>query len=192
MEHDPRLSATWAAAVCMGSASAMSINCRQVRCRRTLAINTDYLRPYKGFAVLRTTNNDANSIYNSLQINWNKRFTSGFGFGVAYTLSASNDDGSNQRDIIPNAYNAHNLWGPSEFDTRHVLVINYIYDLPIFRDHSKLTGKLLGGWQISGITQFQTGTPCGVGTADDFAGAGTIGRFWLRQRRPILGCERRS
>jgi hypothetical protein len=140
-------------------------------------VNTDYLRPYKGFAVLRTTNNDANSTYNSLQINWNKRFTSGFGFGVAYTLSASNDDGSNQRDIIPDAYNAHNLWGPSEFDTRHILVINYIYDLPIFRDHSKLSGKLLGGWQISGITQFQTGTPCGVGTADDFAGAGTIGDF---------------
>jgi hypothetical protein len=140
-------------------------------------INPDYLRPYKGYAVLRTTNNDANSMYNSFQINWTKRFAHGVGFGVAYTLSASNDDGSNQRDIIPDAYNAHSLWGPSEFDTRHVLIVNYIWDIPLFRDHSKLSGKLLGGWQLSGVTQFQTGTPCGVGTNDDFAGAGSLGSF---------------
>jgi hypothetical protein len=58
-----------------------------------------------------------------------------------------------------------------------VLVINYIWDVPIFRDRTKLTGKLLGGWQISGVTQFQTGTPCGVGSGDDFAGAGSLGSF---------------
>jgi hypothetical protein len=157
-------------------------------------INTDYLRPYKGFAVLRTTNNDANSMYNGFQVNLSKRFAHGVGFGIAYTLSASNDDGSNQRDIIPNAYDAHNLWAPSEFDTRHVLVINYIWDIPIFRDRSKLSGKLLGGWQLSGVTQFQTGTPCGVGSNDDFAGVGSLGsfgcgsqgQFWVVNGNPTI------
>jgi Carboxypeptidase regulatory-like domain/TonB-dependent Receptor Plug Domain len=157
-------------------------------------LSPDYLRPYKGFAVIRVTNNDANSMYNALQVNWNKRFNQGFGFGLSYTLSKSNDDGSNQRDIIPDSYNAHNLWGPSEFDARHVLVINYIWDLPFFRDKTRWTGKLLGGWQLSGITQFQTGTPCSVGSQDDFAGVGTaslgsfgcgnVGQFWGVNGKP--------
>jgi TonB dependent receptor-like, beta-barrel len=138
------------------------------------SLNPDYLRAYKGFAILRVTNNDANSIYNGLQVNWNKRFSSGFAFGVSYTLSQLNDDGSSQRDVIPNAFDAHNLWGPSAFDTRHVFVVNYIYALPFFRDQSKLSGKLLGGWQLSGLTQAQTGRPVTIGANVDYAGVGEV------------------
>ena len=159
-------------------------------------VNIDTLRPYKGFAVIRVTNNDANSMYNGLQLNWNKRFSKGVGFGVSYTLSKTSDDGSNQRDIIPDAYNAHNLWGPAEYDSRHVLVINYIWDLPFFRDHSRLSGKILGGWQLSGISQFQTGSPCSVGAKNDYAGVGAaslgsfgcgdVGQFWVVNGNPTI------
>ena len=40
--------------------------------------------------------------------------------------------------------------------------------------------RLLGGWQVSGVTQFQTGTPGTVATGDDFAGVGTGSgsQFW--------------
>ena len=137
-------------------------------------INTDYLRPYKGYSILRVTNNDANSTYNALQLNWSKRFSSGLGFGLSYTLGSSNDDGSSQRDVIPNAYDAHNLWAPSSFDYRHVLIVNYVYELPIFRDKTKLSGKLLGGWQISGVTQAQTGRPVTIGGNADYAGVGDV------------------
>jgi hypothetical protein len=159
-------------------------------------VNIDTLRPYKGFAVIRVTNNDANSLYNGLQLNWNKRLSKGVGFGVSYTLSKTYDDGSNQRDIIPNSYNAHNLWGPAEYDSRHVLVINYIWDLPFFRDHSRLSGKILGGWQLSGISQFQTGSPCSVGAKNDYAGVGAaslgsfgcgnVGQFWVVNGNPTI------
>ena len=37
--------------------------------------------------------------------------------------------------------------------------------------------KLLGGWEIAGATQFQTGTPCGIGTNNDYAGVGEFGSF---------------
>jgi hypothetical protein len=140
-------------------------------------VNINALRPYKGFGSLRESDNIANSRYNALQLSWNRRLTNGLLFGVAYTLSASNDDGSNQRDVIPNTYDAHNLWGPSEFDSRHVLVFNYLYDLPIFRSQKGFAGKVLGGWQISGVTQFQSGTPCGVGQKNDFVGVGQDGSF---------------
>src|SRR6266404_2874513 len=135
-------------------------------------VNINFVRPYKGFSSIRQTDNVANSIYNSLQISWNRRYSGGLQFGVSYTLSKSMDNGSNQRDVVPNTYDVSSLWGPSEFDARHILVFNYLYDLPLFKDHSRLTGKLLGGWQISGVTQFQTGQPCGAAEAHDYAGVG--------------------
>jgi len=140
-------------------------------------VNINNLRPYKGFGSIRQTDNVANSMYNSLQISWNRRYSDGLQFGASYTLSKSMDNGSNQRDVVPNTYDVSSLWGPSEFDARHILVFNYLYDLPFFKDHSKLTGKLLGGWQISGVTQFQTGLPCGVTEAKDYAGVGLDSNF---------------
>ena len=87
------------------------------------------------------------------------------------------DYGSAQRDIIPNTYNAANMYGQSDFDVRHIFIANYSYDLPFFRDANRMSGKLLGGWQISGITQFQTGTPCGIAVGNDYAGVGQDGSF---------------
>ena len=120
-------------------------------------VNINALRPFKGYGSIRETDNVANSIYQSLQVSWTRRFENGLQFGASYTLSKSMDNGSNQRDVIPNTYNPAMLWGPSEFDARHIVVINYLYQLPFLRHQSGLAGKALGGWQISGITQFQTG-----------------------------------
>ena len=140
-------------------------------------VNLNALRPYKGFGSIRETDNVANSMYNSLQIAWNRRYSNGLLFGVSYTLSKSMDNGSNQRDVVPDTYDVSMLWGPSEFDARHVLVLNYLYDLPFFKDQTAISGKLLGGWQISGVTQFQTGTPCGVAQSKDLAGVGLDSNF---------------
>jgi len=141
----------------------------------------DAFRPYKGFGSIRQTDNVANSMYNSLQISWNRRYSGGLQFGVSYTLSKSMDNGSNQRDVVPDAYDISMLWGPSEFDARHILVFNYLYDLPFFRNHSTLSGKVLGGWQISGVTQFQTGLPCSVAGPADYTGVGLDSNFGCGQ-----------
>jgi hypothetical protein len=140
-------------------------------------VNLDALRPYKGYNSIRETDNVASSTYNSFQLSWNRRFSQGLQFGLAYTFSKSMDDGSNQRDIIPDTYDAHYLWGPSEFDARHILIVNFLYELPFLRAQNTLAGKILGGWQISGIFQAQTGTPCGVGRSNDYAGVGQDGSF---------------
>ena len=159
-------------------------------------VNINALRPYLGFGSIRQTDNVASSRYNSLQLAWNRRFTDGLMFGVSYTFSKSMDDGSNQRDVVPDTYDTSMLWGPSEFDARHMLVINYLYELPFFKDRGKLSGKLLGGWQISGITQFQTGLPCSVAGATDVAGVGldsnfgcgVNGQYWVVNGDPkIIG-----
>jgi hypothetical protein len=135
-------------------------------------INVNALRPYKGFAAIQEEESVVNSMYNGFQLSWERRFTGGSSFGVTYTLSKSMDNGSNYRDIVPDTYNTSNLWGPSEYDTRQVAIINYIYAIPFWTSK-----KVLGGWSIAGTAQFQTGTPCGVGTNNDFAGVGEFGSF---------------
>jgi hypothetical protein len=152
------------------------------------------VRPYQGFAAIQQEQSSANSMYNSLQVSWNRRFQNGFSFDASYTLSASNDDSSNYRDIVPDTYFTGNLWGPSEFDTRHAATVVFTYDLPFFKDANRLTGKLLGGWEINGIAQFQTGTPCGVGANTDYAhvgevgsfGCGNEGQFWVKNGDPSI------
>ncbi|MFL6452064.1 MAG: carboxypeptidase regulatory-like domain-containing protein [Bryobacteraceae bacterium] len=136
----------------------------------------DAIRPYQGYGSIRETDNVASSLYNSLQISWNRRMSRGFLFGFAYTLSKSMDNGSNQRDVIPNTYDAHNLWAPSEFDNRHTLVANFLYELPIKPNNAFLKAAI-GGWQISGVAQFQTGTPCNVLTTANNTGVGLDTNF---------------
>jgi hypothetical protein len=125
-----------------------------------------------GYGAIRSTNNDASSIYHGLQIDVNRRFSKGLLFGIAYTFSRSTDNGSAQRDVLPNAFDRSLQYGNSDFDHRHVAVINVIYQLPFFKDSKTIMGRLLGDWQLSEVTQFQTGSPVSVQTGDDFAGVG--------------------
>jgi len=141
-------------------------------------VNVNALRPYKGFAQIDSNQNAARSEYNSFQLEANRRFSKGILFGFAYTLSKSMDNGSDRRAIVWNAYDDRNYWGPSNFDTRHIVMINYLWELPFFKSAEGAKKTLLGGWQLSGNTQWQTGTPFTVQTGDDFAGIGTGGQPW--------------
>ncbi|HXG68945.1 MAG TPA: carboxypeptidase-like regulatory domain-containing protein [Blastocatellia bacterium] len=151
-------------------------------------INPDFLRPFKGFAIIRVTNNEASSTYHGLQLGVTRRLVNGLSFGMAYTYSKAEDDGSAQRDVIPNAFDASALWGPSDFDRRHVMVINGIYELPFLRGDSGLLGKIFGGWTISAVSQFQTGSPVSIRTGDDFAGVGPGSgpQYWVVNGDPKL------
>jgi hypothetical protein len=143
-------------------------------------VNASALRPYLGMGVIDISENAGLSRYNGLQISLQHRFTNNLQFGVAYTFSRSTDNGSSLTDVLPNAYDAHSYFGPSDFDRTHVLVTNYIYKVPFFRDRHNLIGYTLGGWEISGIYQYQTGTPFSVRTSQDIAGVGTGSgnQFW--------------
>ena len=156
--------------------------------------NVNYLRPYRGFAAIQQEQSNGAAFYHSLQVSWNRRFTNSLMFGVSYTWSKSMDDSSNYRDIVPDTYDTKNLWGPSEYDARNMVVINYLYALPFFRNQTTLAGKVIGGWQLSGSSQFQTGQPCGVGTNNDYAGVGEVGsfgcgsqgQFWVKNGTPKI------
>ncbi|HEX4229613.1 MAG TPA: TonB-dependent receptor plug domain-containing protein [Bryobacteraceae bacterium] len=160
-------------------------------------VNVNALRPYKGYASIQEEKSGVNSDYRSMQISWQRRFANDFSFTAAYTLSSAQDGGSNYRDIVPDSYNTSNLWGPSEFDTRNAFTAAYTYDIPIFRGQHGLAGSLLGGWELNGTIQAQTGTPCGIGSNNDYAdvgeygsfGCGNEGQFWVLNGGtvPIIG-----
>jgi len=151
-------------------------------------MNADYLRQYKGFSEIRLGNTEATSLYSGLQISLTRRYSKGLLYGLAYTLSKSTDSGSAYTDVIPNAFDATKFRGSSDFDTRHMLVVNFIYDVPVFRNIQSWTGKLLGGWQITGVTQAQTGSPFTVRSGDDIAGVGPGSgqQIWNISGEPVL------
>jgi Carboxypeptidase regulatory-like domain/TonB-dependent Receptor Plug Domain len=131
------------------------------------------LRPYLGFASITSLQDSANSIYNALQATAN-RTIGDLTLSVAYTYSHSIDDSSDRFDsAFVNSYDPAANRGSSTFDQRHAASISYVYALPFFKG-SGLSHTLLGGWQLSGITIAQTGTPFSVtnGLFGDSAGVG--------------------
>lgn len=130
-------------------------------------INAAALRPYLGLGQIDITSRDGRTSYNSLQISLDRRFTSGLGFGMSYTFSKNIAN-------INAPYDGYAfVRGLDDQDRPHLLNLNYIYELPLFRGDKSWKGNALGGWQISGVTFFRSGTLMSVTDSVDVAGAGT-------------------
>ncbi len=118
----------------------------------------DPYRPYRGYGSITSLEPQANSNYNSFQVSAH-RHVGALSFDLAYTWSHSLDDSSDRYDgSFVDSYNLARSYASSNFDQRQILNIGYVYDLPFFTN-AGLAHKLLGGWEISGLTTFQTGTP---------------------------------
>ena len=121
------------------------------------------LRPFPLLGGFTSIESDSDSIYHSLQIQGNKRFSHGFQFTTAYTWSHAIDEVSDIFDLagaraLPqDSFNRRAERGDANFDVRHRFVYSAIWDLPIFRGRENL-----GGWQIASIGTFQTGQPYSV------------------------------
>ena len=137
-------------------------------------INPDALRQYKGYYTINQATNGSASIYHALQVNLRRRLTNGLLYGIAYTWSKSLDYGSSNGTKLPNSYDMKEMWGRSDFDRRHVLVANVVYNIDHF-NHSEhfINRAVLGHWQLSGTIQGQTGAGLSVTTSTDFAGVGS-------------------
>jgi hypothetical protein len=99
----------------------------------------------------------SNSSYNSLQADLEKRFSNGLQFQAAYTYSKSIDQASSFEDLL-NPFNPRSGRSLSLYDARHRFVLSYYYELPVPK-YTGAKGKILDGWAVSGITQFQAGFP---------------------------------
>ena len=107
----------------------------------------------------------AASAYNSFQTMLEKRFSHGVQFQAAYTWSKSLDWASSFEETL-NPFNFKASRSLSLFNSAQRFVINYVWDLPVPR-YTGAKEKLLNDWQISGITQFQSGFPIRLQTQND-------------------------
>jgi len=139
-------------------------------------LNVLYRVPYLGYQAVgvRGTAFDAYANYNSMQVTVRKQFSHGFTFQGAYTWSK---DMTVEYNDVANSNYAGDLaqqYGPATFSRPQRFVANYSYDLP-FGTHTGLLQKVLGGWNVSGVTVLQGGSPMTI--ADQTAGTlyGTSG-----------------
>lgn len=138
-------------------------------------------RPYPGLGRIFSLQNVANSTYHAFQGTL-RRTTGPLTLGVSYSYSHSIDDASDRSDpILVNSYDLRENRASSSFDERHLLNISYVYRLPFKDFHrfldwanerrpdtttapksgccSALGNALLDGWELSGVTLYQSGTP---------------------------------
>jgi hypothetical protein len=122
-------------------------------------VNTDALRPFKGFTQILYRLSDANSNYNGMQLYAAKRkgnleLTASYTWSKALTDTSGNGDGV---DVGEDPFNRHSNYGVATFDRRHIFVTTYDYLLPWFNKMKGVGGAVLSGWEISGITRYQSG-----------------------------------
>ena len=138
-----------------------------------------------------SVDNSSWSYYHGLEVELNRRFASGLFFGTNYTFSkvladttflTSQNESQNYRSLLNRSLDK----ARAAFDVRHAFSANFLYPLPIGRG-KRLAGsvpvvldKLIGGWNLNGITRWNSGAPftvtSGRSTTGSLVGATAVVR----------------
>lgn len=121
--------------------------------------------------------------YNSMVVKATKRLSRGLTFTTLYTWSKAIDTGSEatftgtdvNQPTGKKGGAAESLRGLSAFHAAHRFVASYSYLLPFMREQRGITGRILGGWNISGVTTLQSGNPFTILAGYDVNGDGLAG-----------------
>jgi hypothetical protein len=132
------------------------------------------------FSSLYAWSSIGTSSYNGLQVTMRHPASHGLTVDFNYTFSKSLDMGSGAErsnwestdsfggSAIQNSWNPKLNKGVSDFDTRHLVTIDWVYDLPVGRGKALLSGgsrvldAVLGEWQWSGLSRWSSGLPFSV------------------------------
>ena len=132
------------------------------------ALSTDQRRIFLGFGSIGQGTDDLNSNYNGLQLSVQRRMNT-VTLLANYTYSKTLDDvpagqgdagiASQDDSTLPwtNPDRHQFDYGPSDFDHRHILNVSYVWDLPQLRNSNLAERLVAGGWQTTGIVNYQSG-----------------------------------
>jgi hypothetical protein len=129
--------------------------------------------------------NTGDSIYHALQAKVERKYRNGFLFRAAYTFSRMEDDTSEiftegqfstYASVQYPSSRKTTDYGLSAFDHRQRLVFSYDYAVPRWSEAPRGVSEVVNGWQISGVSQFQSGNPSNVeiGGGYDWNGDGIL------------------
>ena len=156
-------------------------------------------------SLIRTRSNAAQSMYHGLQTRYQGRLFNQVSLGASYTFSKAIDDASEIFSFFETAYpqdpySFKSERGLSGFDRRHAGSLNFVWDLPLYKDQKGLLGNMLGGWSLNGTyflaagqrytaREFCNSLCVGVGYEDTtfaatFFGADALRPFWGNPNAP--------
>ncbi len=132
--------------------------------------NTPFVKFYQNpnIGQIELFTNAGSYSYNSLQMEFRRRFSQGLYFQANYTFSKNLTDtvGTSQQLFEPYLQNQDKKLDRqrADFDQTHVFNFNGIFQLPfgkgkMFLNHGGIVNKIFGGFEISGIAQWTTGAP---------------------------------
>ncbi|MDQ3684262.1 MAG: TonB-dependent receptor [Acidobacteriota bacterium] len=119
--------------------------------------------PNPRFAPVFFIQPDVNTNYNALNASLSRRFAQGLQFNLQYRFSKSIDTlsfegpGFVTNQTFPQDQSTER--GPSDFDVRHYFTTSGLYEIPFFKNRNTVAGKILGGFEISGILTAHSGFP---------------------------------
>lgn len=130
-------------------------------------------RPVPGVGVINLFETTGRSHYNGLQLQARGRFRNSASYQVSYTFSKAVDDVSDVFDLagapaLPqDSLNPEAERGPANFDVRHRIAYDFLYDLPSLKTSNWLARYLFGNLRLSGKGSFNTGQPFTVNSIFD-------------------------
>jgi hypothetical protein len=155
---------------------AANPECVSNRAFQPVVFPGNYKYPGDIFASIGDVATGATSNYNAFQASLDKNLSHGLQFLAAYTWSHALDTASGFENSgfgglgaggfgeirSTNPFNQHLDYGDSNYDARNRLVVSYVYRFPSPGLANWMLNRLVGGWQIAGITTFQSGFPLDV------------------------------
>jgi len=129
--------------------------------------NIQPCRPMANYQSVKIINHKMYSNYNSVQASWNKQtghLTVMANYTFSKALGIRGENGSAAAD--PTDFS--NLYGTLPNNRTQIFNIAYIYELPKFAKSNALAKAVANGWQLSGITQFQTGSDLQAAVSENF------------------------
>jgi len=134
----------------------------------TPGTDANFIRPFPGYGAITDRVPVFTSNYSSLQASLNRRFSHGLTLGVAYTWSKLLTTNPQDRALATyDTYNLKQSYGASTLNTPQMLVFSYMYQLPFYKNQSNMVGRVLGGWELSGITTIQSGQSLSITQNND-------------------------
>jgi hypothetical protein len=116
--------------------------------------------------------NAGNSTFHAMMLTVRRQYSSGLSFDFNYTLSTSRDTSSAPESgagssgaVIQDSFHPGAFYGPSDFDARHQINANLLYELPfgpnkMFMRHAPaIVNQFLAGWQVSMLSRYRSGLP---------------------------------
>lgn len=135
-------------------------------------------RPLPNFGPARHFMHDSNSNYHSLQVRIERQFSHGFSVLSSYTFSRNIDiSGDEQVGNTIDPLNLNRDRSLSESHAKNRWTLSYVWELPFGPGKPWLTrggvaGGIVGGWQLSGVTNIQSGGAITIAVAGDRANIG--------------------